>query len=249
MSVKSNLLVVKAGDSFPDLVKAYGDFEDWIIKGLGQDRDRIQVVNAEKSHPLPDPETIAGAVISGAHAMVTQDLDWSLALEAWTREMVAARVPLLGICYGHQIIAKAMGGRVDFHPRGSEVGTRRIHCLPAAKKDVLFRELPENFMVHLFHSQSVTHLPAAAEVLAKNDFDPYQAFCIKKTAWGVQFHPEADAAVTRGYIENLTPDLEKEGQNPNQLIDTLGQTPYAAALLKRFGDLVMDDQCRLRVQS
>ena len=108
--------VIKAGDTFPDLIEQMGNFEDWIISGTGLAPERVRVVNAEAGEALPDPETVRGAVISGSHSMVTQGLAWSLALEDWARQMIAAKVPLLGICYGHQIMARAMGGRVDFHP-------------------------------------------------------------------------------------------------------------------------------------
>lgn len=233
------LVVVKAGDTFPELIREYGDFEDWIIKGLGCDASCCQVVNVEKGEALPGPGGLRGAVISGAHSMVTQDLDWSLALEAWTREMMA-EVPLLGICYGHQILARAMGGTVDFHPRGTEIGTREIYCLPACESDPLFKAMPKTFKAHVFHSQSVTQLPDSTVLLAKNEFEPHQAFRAGKAAWGVQFHPEAFAAATRGYILNLADTVRGQGQDPELLIGDLDETPYAAALLKRFGDLVME---------
>jgi len=234
------LVVVKAGDTFPELIREYGNFEDWIIQGLGRDRSCCRVVNVEKGEELPGPGDLRGAVISGAHSMVTQDLGWSLALEAWTREMLGARIPLLGICYGHQILARAAGGTIDFHPRGSEIGTREIVCLPACKADPLFKRLPQTFKAHVFHSQSVIQLPDTAVLLARNEFEPHQAFRVGEAAWGVQFHPEAFAAATRGYILNLADTVRSQGNDPNELINELEETPYAADLLKGFGDLVFE---------
>jgi GMP synthase (glutamine-hydrolysing) len=227
--------VIKAGDTFPDLIEEMGNFEDWIIAGMGLSPGAVQVVNAEKKAPLPDPEIVRGAVISGSHAMVTEKLPWSLALEAWTRQMVEAQIPLLGICYGHQILARAMGGSVGFHSRGTEIGTTSVSCHAPGRKDPLFQALPDTFKVHVFHSQSVLGLPEGAVLLAGNGYDPNQAFRMGPCAWGVQFHPEADARVTRGYIRNLKEALTGEGQDDEALAATIEDTPHAAALLRRFG--------------
>jgi GMP synthase (glutamine-hydrolysing) len=231
------IFVIKAGDTFADLIEAKGNFEDWIISGLGLETDLVQVVNAERGEGLPGPDAVQGAVISGAHSMVTQDLSWSLNLERWTRQIIEAGIPILGICYGHQIMARAMGGEVDFHPRGTEIGTTQIHCLEGCKEDLLFSSLPTCFKVHVFHSQSVSVLPPGAEVLAENGFEPHQAFRMGAAAWGVQFHPEATAEVTRGYIRNLSEDLVSQGLDIQELEATLEETPFAAALLEKFGNI------------
>ena len=232
------LLIVKAGETFPDLIEPYGDFEDWIAKGLGRPNHDIQVVNAVSVPALPGPDQMSGAVISGSHDNVTQHQTWSLRLEAWTRRLIRDQVPLLGICYGHQIIAKAMGGEVDFHPEGMEIGTREMELLDGCDTDALFQGLPSRIKVNVFHTQSVIQMPADALVLARNDFEPHHAFRIGKNAWGVQFHPEADAAVTKQYILHLAADIKASGQDPHQLVEQLDETPFAAVLLKRFGDMV-----------
>ena len=232
------LAVIKAGDTFTEIVDTQGDFEDWIIQGLGVESDLCLVVNAEKKETLPDPDSIAGAVISGSHAMVTESLDWSLALESWTRKMVKAEVPLLGICYGHQILAKAMGGIVDFHPKGAEVGTTEITRLPEGENDALFGIIPDTFWGHVVHSQSVIELPEKAILLAENEFEPHHGFRIGKAAWGVQFHPEFDSAATSKYIRFMAEKVKQQGQDPEDLVNKVEATPWSAALLKEFATLV-----------
>lgn len=231
------IVIVKTGKTFPDLIDKYGDFEDWISKGLGQLEHEIKVVNAESGH-LPEPNQIRGAIISGSHAYVTDNLHWCLRLEAWTKKIIDHQIPLLGICFGHQVIAKAMDGLVDFHPISLEIGTREIELLPSCDNDPLFMGLPGRFKVHVFHSQSVIQLPPKATLLARNEFEPHQAFRIGKNVWGVQFHPEANSAATKGYIRNLLEDVKSADLDPGQLFEQIEETPYSASILKRFAELV-----------
>ncbi|MGM0656306.1 MAG: glutamine amidotransferase [Thermodesulfobacteriota bacterium] len=229
------ITIIKTGSTFPDIKNNHGDFETWITKGLGPATALIEVVDITLHHSLPQPDSLAGAVITGSHDNLTDNPHYCAELENWIRRMVTSRTPLLGICFGHQIIAKALGGVVDFHPVSLEVGTKEIQLLGAGQKDLLFRGMPDRFHAHVFHSQSIRELPEKAVVLAKNSFEPYQAVKFAPRAWGVQFHPEADDAIAKCYIFHLADDIRKSGQSLNQLTAQLKKTPYAAAVLERFG--------------
>ena len=69
-------------------------------------------------------------------------------------------------------------------------------------------------------------------------FEPYQAVRFAPRAWGVQFHPEADDAIAKSYLVHLSDDIRKSGQSLNQLTAQLEETPYAAAVLERFGRIL-----------
>lgn len=230
-------IIIKTGETFSSIIPRLGDFEDWIARGLDLPPQDVQVVNVEAQQPLPPLDRVKGVVIAGSHAMVTQDLDWSLELEAWIPQLIQKNIPLLGICYGHQLIARAMGGIVDYHPRGIEIGTTEIDCDDPGKDDLLFGNLPGTFKVHAFHSQTVIRLPESAVVIAKNKFEPHHAFRIGQWAWGVQFHPEADISILRAYIENLTQAVIDSGQDPSLLLNQAKETPVASKLLSRFGEI------------
>jgi GMP synthase (glutamine-hydrolysing) len=234
---QATILIVKTGDTFADLIGSFGDFEDWIRQGLGVDKDQIQVVNAPAFEVLPEPGTFSGAVIAGSHAMVTQNLDWSLAVEAWLAPVVAARVPVLGICYGHQLLAKAMGGKVDFHPDGLEIGTQSITLTVDGLSDPLLKGLPPVFTAHTCHSQTVLALPPGAVNLAKNTHDPHHAFRLGHAAWGVQFHPEYTPDIMAGYIRNMSPVIQALGKDPAEVQQQVINTPEAAQVLTRFAGL------------
>jgi GMP synthase (glutamine-hydrolysing) len=232
------IVIIKTGKSFASVIPVLGDFEDWITRGLGRDCQDIQVVNVEARQALPDLDRIKGVVIAGSHAMVTQNLDWSLALEAWIPRLIQKKVPLLGICYGHQLLARSMGGEVDYHPRGLEIGTIDIDCVVQGDEDPLFGGLPARFKAHVVHSQTIVRLPKSGVVMAKNGFEPHHAFRIGPCAWGVQFHPEYDTAIETAYIENMTQAIVDSGQDPTQVLGRVTETPVAAMVLKRFGTMV-----------
>ncbi len=231
-------VVIKTGDTFPKISSELGDFEDWIITGLGIDPSTISVRDVAKGQGLPDPESISGAVIAGSYAMVTQDLDWSLSIERWLPELVDRSIPVLGICYGHQLLARAMGGTVGFHPGGMEIGTRQIVCKGNLSSDPLFTGLPDRFRAHVSHSQTVVELPEKSLHIAGNDFEPHHAFRIGTCAWGIQFHPEYDQAIMRAYANAIAKDIESSGLRLNDVLATIEPTPVAEKILQRFGRLI-----------
>jgi len=233
------ILIVKTGDTFADLIGPYGDFEDWIRRGLAVGADQVRVVNAPACEVLPEPGTFSGVVIAGSHAMVTQNLDWSLAVEAWLVPLVTAGGPVLGICYGHQLLAKAMGGKVDFHPGGLEIGTTSISLTADAISDPLLQGLPPVFNAHTCHSQTVLALPPGAVNLAKNTHEPHHAFRLGHAAWGVQFHPEYSPDIMAGYIRNMSPVIQALGKDPARLQPQVTDTPQAFHLLARFASHIL----------
>jgi GMP synthase (glutamine-hydrolysing) len=233
------LFIIKTGSAFPETAARHGDFEDMIKKGLACRDAEVSTIDACQGESLPAPQECQGVVITGAHCMVTDNLPWSLAIEAWLPELVRQQVPLLGICYGHQLLGRAMGGQVDFHPRGREVGTVEIKKTAAAQTDPLFKELPEYFPVHTTHSQSVLTLPPGAILLAENDFEPHHAFRIGHCAWGVQFHPEYNLDFMRDYLYKQQEALTEAGQDVARLAGGICATPAASSLLAGFTSLAM----------
>lgn len=231
------LWIIKTGVTFATTREAYGDFEDWIIEKLNSDGPAIRVINVLKGERLPAGEGACGAVITGSHAMVTDGEPWSEALAAWLRRYVN-RLPLLGICYGHQLLAHACGGWVDYNPRGAEIGTTRVQLTAAGQADPLFAGLTE-FPAHVAHRQSVLRLPPGAVCLARNRFEAHHAFRLGKQAWGVQFHPEFDERIAREYIIQQQSVLQAEKQDLPRLMSQLRPTPDASNLLQRFAELAL----------
>jgi GMP synthase (glutamine-hydrolysing) len=127
-----------------------------------------------------------GVVISGSQTSAYDDRDWIHEATEWVRRVHAADVPTLGLCWGHQFLAQALGGRV-VDMGEYELGYRQISRVG---EDPLFDDLPREFTSFETHSDRVAELPADAHLLARNDYG-VQAFRVG-VSYGVQFHPEYD---------------------------------------------------------
>ncbi|NTU57797.1 MAG: glutamine amidotransferase [Chlorobiaceae bacterium] len=231
------LFIVKAGSTFSTLVEPLGDFEDWVETGLGMKGTQVQVIDAAGGEQLPVAEACAGVVVTGSHAMVTDELPWSVGIERWISTLLDASVPFLGICYGHQLLGRAAGGTVGYHPAGREVGTVTVDLTAEALRDGLFQEMPRRFPVHATHAQSVLRLPPGAVLLAGNSHEAHHAFRIGQCAWGVQFHPEYRAEVMRGYIEEQRLLLQTEGRDVDAMMAMVSDTADAGKVLRNFATL------------
>lgn len=234
------LYIIKAGTTFPATAKQFGDFDQWTAAALGITGVEIEIVDAENGEDLPSVQDCAGAVITGSHSMVTDNLPWSVRLEEWVLYLLHTDTPLFGICYGHQLLAKAAGGQVGFHPRGEEIGTVEVQLLPECIHDPVFQSLPQSFLVHATHEQTVLRLPTGAVCLAANEYEPNHAFRLGGWAWGVQFHPEYSTDILRSYIREQKDELEAAGRNVPELLNRVSETPYAAQALRNFGRIVKE---------
>lgn len=231
------ILVLKMGSTLPSLKSRRGDFDDWVIAGLGRPRNEVAVVDASAGDPLPRVDGHAGIVVTGSHTMVTERQPWSERAAVWLRDNVRAGVPVLGICYGHQLLAHALGGVVGNNPNGREFGTVEVAMAGTARDDELLGTLPEKVRVHVGHTQSILQLPPGAVRLASNPWDPNQAVRFSASAWGVQFHPEFDADIIREYIQTFEALLREEGQDTEALRRTAADTPFGGTILRQFSRL------------
>jgi len=214
-----------------------GDFEDWIQSTMQTTDQQVVIFDATSGNPLPTFSGWTGILISGSHAMVTDHLAWSQKTAGWLAEAHKREIPMLGICYGHQLLAQALGGKVGDNPNGLEFGTVEIQLTQQAHLDALFGWLPTIFKAHVCHAQTVLKLPPHARLLATSQLDGCQAFSIGKSTWGVQFHPEFSAAALIYYINHFKDQLSKEGKDAVQLIPHCCETPLAARLLTQFKEL------------
>jgi GMP synthase (glutamine-hydrolysing) len=147
-------LILETGQPVASM-RRHGTFPHWIRVAAGLERDAAVVAHVEAGDALPPRAGFAGVIVTGSAAMVTDRHDWSERSADWLREAAHGGLPLLGICYGHQLIAHALGGEVGLNPTGREMGTVHLDLHPPAAEDPLFAGLPARIRAQATHLQSV----------------------------------------------------------------------------------------------
>lgn len=234
------ILIIKVGSTVKSLLEKGRDFEDWFTAGLGLESAEVLVCSLHLGEALPLINSVRGIVITGSAAYVTEEEPWNFVGADFIRAAHQHAIPILGVCYGHQLIAWTFGGRVDFHPAGREIGTVSIRLTAAGKEDALLGELPDPFVAQASHKQSVMQLPDGAVHLAANEFDVHHAFRLGTSTWGVQFHPEFNEEIIRAYLLERRETLLAEGLDVEVLLNAVVPTPEAGALLQRFARLAQN---------
>jgi GMP synthase (glutamine-hydrolysing) len=228
------IVVLVTGNTLPDLARRRGDFDRWIREAAGPRLPHSPVWisrDVRTSEPLPGPKDADAFVITGSSASVTERAPWMLRAEQLVRDVVFARTPLLGICFGHQLIAQALGGEVRRNPRGREIGTMRVE---RTRDDPIFAGLPRSFDVNGTHVDVVARLPSGAEVLARTVLDDVASFRFGATTRAVQFHPEFDADVMRSYLRARAHLVASEGGDPSALLARVHGGTRGRDVLKNF---------------
>ena len=230
------ILLLKTGGTIATIKPRHEDFEDWFAQFM--DVPDFLQVDVFRQQPLPGLENLAGVVITGSAAMVSDRADWSEYSAAWLEQAVQHGIPVLGVCYGHQLLAHALGGRVGANPAGRQIGTVEARLTQSASNDPLFGYLPASFSAQASHQEVVLELPPGAKRLASSPLDSNFVIQFAEKVWGVQFHPEFTASVMSEYIRCRKEKLLEEGLNPDQLLNKVKDTPEARSVLKKFKALL-----------
>jgi GMP synthase (glutamine-hydrolysing) len=225
------ILVLRTGDAIGELVERRGEFARWIREAVGDD-GRHTWSELDVRFQAPGDTTADAVIITGSAVSVTERAPWMIRTEAWLRARIEEGMPVLGICFGHQLLAQALGGRVVKNNAGREIGT--VKCTRCDDDDPLFRGLPRDLTVNATHVDTVHDLPAGARTLASTKLERYAAFAVKTHVWGVQFHPEIDGDIMRGYVDARSHVLRSEGIDTDALRAACADTPHGVQVLKNF---------------
>lgn len=232
--MSNKILIIKTGSTIASLLAKGEDFEDWFIAASGQPASEFHTCSIHLDEQLPDLSGVDGIIITGSPAYLTDLEPWNYIGADYLRKAHGLGIPMLGICYGHQLLAWAFDGDVGFHPGGREIGSVAINLTAAAESDPLLAGLESGFMAQVSHQQSVLRLPDAAVLLAENSFEPNHGFRLGDSSWGLQFHPEFSAEVMRAYIKERQSAIDSEGIDSDKLLAQVQSTPESAALIERF---------------
>ena len=174
-------------------------------------------------------------VMGGPQQAYDESLPWRSSVLALLKEAVAVGLPTFGVCLGAQLLASACGGRVERGEHGPELGSYLVAKRDAAGADPLFWDLPLSPVVVQWHYDAVTSLPPDSTLLMSGSRYPNQAFRVGSSAWGIQFHVEADPAmVTRWATKDDRVDvLERTLPELDEVAEVWGE------VLRRFARLAL----------
>jgi len=210
----ARLLIVQTGTTH-----LHGDYPAWFSRALGFESP---VVRAHQGEPLQaglDRVRPQGIIVTGSPLSVTERAPWMLQLGGDLLRVASGGTPVLGVCFGHQLLAKAAGGEVIQNPRGREIGTVSVQLTEAGKRDPLFAWAggSAEIEVQATHTDAVDPLPPGAVLLASNENCAAQAYRLSETVAGVQFHPELWPEAMRDLILSRRSNLWAEGKDTDAL--------------------------------
>lgn len=195
--------ILQTGQAPDVLIEKSGDYPDMferLLAGYGFAFRSYRVLDGE--FPA-DVQVCDGWLITGSRHGAYEDHAWIPPLEAFIRDAYAAHVPLVGICFGHQIIAQAMGGRVEKFAGGWAAGAT----------DYDFEG--EKITLNAWHQDQVTQKPEAARVVGRNAFCENAALLYDDRAFTVQAHPEFEPDFVDGLAQT-----RGRGVVPQPLLDS-----------------------------
>jgi GMP synthase (glutamine-hydrolysing) len=230
------LCVLVTGETVAPMRERLGDFPRFFERALGDAwQDGYAVVDArEEDVSARDFGAYAGVIVTGSPSSVTERAPWMLATEEALRAVVDQETPLLGVCFGHQLLASALGGEVRKNPVGRRLGTHAVRL--RRTDDPLFDGVDPEFFVNVSHEDHVAIRPTRGSIvhLCETGHDEFHAFRAGARAWGVQFHPEFDDVVVRGYVDARRAMLLQAGLDPEAIERSIAPTPAGPAILRNF---------------
>ena len=194
------------------------------------------------AEPSSTLEGYDGLIVLGGEAHPDQDREhpWLAADRALLLEALDLELPTLGICLGGQLLAQVVGGGAARMPR-PEIGWFTVRLVPEARHDPLLGGLGDEFCAVVWHHYGFD-LPADVPVLGRTSRAQH-AFRVGPSAWGLQFHIEADRPTVEGWAAGSPDDVEAHGGGPAALLRETaeridGHVAAARELADRFADLV-----------
>ena len=224
-----SIAIIETGAPPAGLIEAYGDYPAMLTDLLGEgfSTTTFDAVNG----PLPEAAAFGGVMITGSPAGVYDDLPWIAPLLEWVRT-ARGKTRLVGICFGHQAMAQALGGDVRKSDRGWGVG---LHRYEVAGGQPWMIPAAETVSIPVSHQDQVLVAPPEARVTIRSDFTPCAGLAYGDDAISFQCHPEFRPAYAAALVAG------RRGRIPEAVADAAlasleqpDDRDVMAAWIKRF---------------
>jgi GMP synthase-like glutamine amidotransferase len=208
----TRIAILKTGAPPPALAEAHGDYPAMFGALLG-DAFAATTFDVQQGE-WPDPVGFEGAIITGSAAGVYEDDVWIATLLNWIRA-ARGQTKLVGVCFGHQAMAQALGGRVEKSERGWGVG---LHRYDVALEAPWMAPRAATVAIPVSHQDQVVAVPDQARVTLRSAFTPFAGLAWGDDAISFQGHPE----FTPAYASDLT--AGRRGRIDPALVDQALET-------------------------
>lgn len=219
--------ILQTGRAPDSLDPALGDYPDMFTRLLAEDGFTFRTYKVLEGEMPASVTECDGWLITGSRFGVYEDHAFIKPSEAFIRAAFTAKVPVVGICFGHQLMAQAMGGRVEKYAGGWSVGPTEYQ----------FDTGP--VVLNAWHQDQVTELPQGAEVIGRNEFCDNAALMYGDVGLSVQAHPEFSREVIEGLMttrgRGVVPDAQLDAAEArlNQPLDRQPMAKRIAAFFKQ----------------
>src|SRR5438477_2278999 len=228
------LVVIQTGTAAPEIVRRHGDYPDWFNQAIGAE---LPVLRAYLGEPLELPVGTQGVLVTGSPLSLTLPEPWMDEVAEELLRIGERGTPVLGVCFGHQMLGRAAGSSVVRNPKGREIGTVRVQLTPEGRRDPLFSWSQKGeIAVQQTHVDVVDRVPEGAKLLASNEACATQAFRLSETVAAVQFHPEITPEIMRDLIGTRADAIRAEGGDPVRLRREVRDSG-STKILRSFADL------------
>lgn len=246
MNRKTRILVLLTGDAIAEVRAEYGGFDllytQALLQGEASPPIEIQSIDLTALNDrrfLPNPSQFHGIVMTGSPAMVGEEEPWMNLGCIYIRKIIQKAIPFLGVCFGHQLMGKALGCDVGPSPAGREMGTVRVTRKQI--EDPFLSRLPLSFLAQVTHVDAILSNSSNLEIVGSAPHDPHHMVKAGPVAWGIQFHPEFSAEIIRTYLKARREHLENElGPGSFQTRwENVAESDSASCILSQFKDFVV----------
>ncbi len=236
-----NIGILKADSVMPDLRAAHGDYSDMfedLLIGAGEGVG-VSVYDVEQGDYPDLIDDCSGYLITGSKRSVYEDEPWIVTLGQFVRTLHRRKKKLVGICFGHQLVAQELGGKTEKSPRGWGVGRHDTELLLDLGKDAL---AGTHFGLLSSHQDQVSRLPEGGRVLAASDFCPIAGMLVEDHILTFQGHPEFGVGYARALLDIRRTAVGEE--KFTRAVDSLSHAPDQQRVARWIIDFIAGSEPR-----